>query len=138
MIAMENLSYAVVQVVHNFGAVAVVGGAAFALYLETATTTLHRKLAWLVGFGWAAQAISGMSFAVVSYHYYDKLPDIHGIAMAALLIKMFCAIFGVSIVIIYLRYSANFAIERRHLAWRLLAALGITALTAAAFLRWFS
>lgn len=138
MIAMENLSYAVVQVVHNFGAVAVVGGTAFALYPGTATAALYRKLAWLVGFGWTAQAISGMGFAAVSYHYYDKLPDIHGIAMAALLIKMLCAISGVSIVIIYLRYSANFAIECRHLAWQLLAALGVTALTAAAFLRWFS
>ncbi|WP_239292476.1 hypothetical protein [Candidatus Nitrotoga sp. 1052] len=134
---MENLSYAIVQVVHNFGAVAVVGGAAFALYPGTAAA-LHRKLAWLVGFGWTAQAISGMGFAAVSYHYYDKLPDIHGIAMAALLIKMVCAIFGVNIVIIYLRYSANFSKERRHLAWKLLAALGLTALTAAAFLRWFS
>ncbi|MEO6421964.1 MAG: hypothetical protein ABIR84_04585 [Candidatus Nitrotoga sp.] len=135
---MENLSYAVVQVIHNFGAVAVVGGAAFALFLGTAIAALHRKLAWLVGLGWAAQAISGMGFATVSYLYYDKLPDIHGIAMVALLIKMLCAVFGVTIVIIYLRYSATLAIERRHLAWQLLTALGLTALTAAAFLRWFS
>ena len=134
---MENLSYAVVQVAHNFGAVIVVGGAAFALY-SGATASLHHKLAWLVGFGWATQAISGMGFAAVSYHYYDKLPDIHGIAMVALLIKMLCAVFGVGIVIVYLRYSAIFAIERRHLAWLLLVALGLTALTAAAFLRWFS
>ena len=135
---MEDLSYAVVQVVHNLGAVAVVGGAVFALYPATQTVALQRKLAWLVGFGWTAQAMSGMGFAAVSYHYYDKLPDIHGIAIAALLIKMLCAVFGVSIVIIYLRYSATLSIERRHFAWQLLAALGLTALTAAAFLRWFS
>ena len=135
---MENLSYAVVQVVHNFGAVAVVGGAAFALYPGTATAALHRKLAWLVGFGWTAQALSGMGFAAVSYHFYVKLPDIHGIAIAALFIKMLCAVSGVSIAIIYLRYSAILTIECRHLAWQLLGALGLTALTAAAFLRWFS
>lgn len=134
---MENLSYAVVQVVHNFGAVAVVGGAAFALY-SGVTSALHQKLAWLVGLGWTAQAMSGMGFATVSYYYYDELPDIHGIAMAALVIKMLCAVFGVSLAIIYLRYSATLAIERRHLAWVLLAVLGLTALTAAAFLRWFS
>jgi len=133
---MENLSYAVVQVVHNFGAVAVMGGAAFALYPGTAA--LHRKLAWLVGFGWITQAMSGMSFAAVSYHYYGKLPDIHDIAMSALLIKMLCAILGVSIVIIYLRYSTKLTIKRRRLAWQLLTTLGLTALTAAAFLRWFS
>jgi hypothetical protein len=135
---MEDLSYAVVQVVHNFGAVAVVGGAIFALYPATQTAATHRKLAWLVGFGWAAQAMSGMSFAAVSYHYYDKLPDIHSIAMAALLIKVLCAVSGLSVVILYLRYSTTLTIERRHLTWQLLAALGIIALTAAAFLRWFS
>mgnify|MGYP003385366813 CR=1 FL=1 len=81
--------------------------------------------------------MSGMGFAAVSYYYYDKLPDIHGIAMAALLIKMLCAVFGVSIVIIYLCYSATLAIERQYLAWLLLAALGLTALPATAFLRWF-
>ena len=135
---MEDLSYAVVQVVHNFGAVAVVGGAIFALYPATQTAATHRKLTWLVGFGWAAQAMSGMGFAAVSYHFYDKLPDIHGIAMAALLIKMLCAVSGLSIAILYLRYSATLAIDRRHLAWQLLSALGIIALTAAAFLRWFS
>lgn len=134
---MENLSYAVVQVVHNFGAVAVVGGAVVAL-CSGATAALHHKLAWLVGFGWTAQAISGMGFAAVSYYYYDQFPDIHDIAMVALLIKMSCAVFGVSLVIIYLRYSATLAIERRHLAWLLLTVLGLTALTAAAFLRWFS
>ena len=135
---MENLYYSVAQVAHNFGAVAVVGGATFALYPATQTAATHRKLAWLVGSGWAAQAISGMSFAAISYHYYGKLPDIHGIAMAALLIKMLCAVSGLSIVILYLRYSATLVIERRLLAWQLLASLSIIALTAAAFLRWFS
>ena len=135
---MENLYYSVAQVAHNFGAVAVVGGATFALFPATQTAATHRKLAWLVGFGWVAQAMSGMSFAAVSYHYYDKLPDIHGIAMAALLIKMLCAVSGLTIVILYLHYSATWAIERWLLAWQLLTALGIIALTAAAFLRWFS
>lgn len=138
MITMENLSYAVAQVAHNFGAVAVVGGATFALYPATQTAATHRKLAWLVGFGWVAQAMSGVSFAAISYHYYGKLPDLHGIAMAALLIKMVCAASGLSIVILYLRYSVTLTIERRHLAWQMLAALGIIALAAAAFLRWFS
>ena len=135
---MENLCYSVAQVVHNFGAVAVVGGATFTLFPATQTIATHRILAWLVGFGWVAQAMSGMSFAAISYYYYGKLPDIHGIAMAALLIKMLCAVSGLSIVILYLHYSAKLTIEHRHLAWQLLTVLGIIALTAAAFLRWFS
>lgn len=138
MFTLENLCYSVAQVAHNFGAVAVVGGAAFASYPATQTAATHRKLAWLVGSGWAAQAMSGLSFAAISYYYYDKLPDLHGIAMAALLIKMLCAVSGLSITILYLRYTARLATEHQHLTWQLLTALGIIALTAAAFLRWFS
>jgi len=138
MIAMEDLYYAVVQVVHNFGATAVVGGAVFALYPATQTAALQRKLAWMVEFGWTAQVMSGMGFAAISYYFYNKPPDIHGIAMAALLIKMLCAVSGFGIVTIYLRYSAAWAVGRRQLAWLMLVALGLTALTAAAFLRWFS
>jgi len=138
MITTEDLSYAMVQVVHNFGAIAVVGGATFALFPAAQSIALHRKLAWIVGFGWTTQAMSGMCFAAISYHFYAKLPDIHGIAMAALLIKILCAAFGISIAIIYLRFSATLTKERRYLTWQLLTALGIIALTAAAFLRWFS
>lgn len=138
MIALENLDYSVVQVVHNFGAAAVVGGAVFALYPAAQAVSVQRKLAWLVGTGWAVQALSGMGFAVVSYYFYEKLPDIHGIALAALLIKMLCAVCGFSIAAIYLRYAAGWTAGQHRVAWQLLIALGVTALTAAAFLRWFA
>lgn len=138
MISLENLDYSIVQVIHNFGAAAVVGGAVFALFPVAQTASVQRKLAWLVGSAWAAQALSGMGFAAVSYYFYEKLPDIHGIALAALLIKILCAVCGFSLVAVYLRDAAGWTAGKCRIAWQLLIALGVTALTAAAFLRWFS
>lgn len=71
----ENLAYALVQLVHNFGAAAVLGGAVFALWPASRLDD-GRTFAWLILVAWGAQ--------------------------------------------------------------RSLAALGAAALTAAAFLRWFS
>jgi hypothetical protein len=135
---LENLNYAIVQLVHNFGAAAVVGIAIFALYPAAQPAPVQRKFAWLVGLSWAAQALSGMGFGLVSYYYYDKFPDLHGVAFAALLIKITCAIGSIGIAWAYVRQATGWNAERRRAAWKLLAALGVTALTAAAFLRWFA
>lgn len=136
--ALQDLGYAVVQVAHNFGAVAVVGGAAFMLYMAPQPAPLQRKLAWLVGSGWGAQVLSGMAFGAISHYYYGKFPDIHGIAIVALIVKMLCAVSGLSMVALYLRYADGWAERQRHIAWQILFSLGAIALTAAAFLRWFS
>lgn len=126
------------QLVHNFGAAAVVGVAIFAIYPAAQPIPIQRKFAWLVGLSWTAQALSGVGFGAVSYYFYEKLPDLHGLAFAALLIKIMCAAGGVSIAIMYLRQAAGWTTEQRTAAWKLLAALGMTALAAAAFLRWFA
>jgi hypothetical protein len=138
MMTLQNLGYAIVQVVHNFGAVAIVGGAAFMVFTAPQPATLQRKFAWLVGSGWGAQALSGMAFGAISYYYYGKFPDIHGIAIAALAIKMLCAVSGLSTVALYLRYAGGWSDRQRHTAWQFLFTLGAIALTCAAFLRWFS
>lgn len=138
MVDLQNLGYALVQVVHNFGATAVVGGAVFMLHMAPQPVPLQRKFAWLVGFGWSAQALSGMVFGAISYYYYGKFPDIHDIAIFALVIKMLCAASGLFTVALYLRYADGWTNRQRNIAWEILAALGATALTAAAFLRWFS
>lgn len=138
MASLQDFGYALVQVVHNFGAVAVVGGAIGGLYTEKLSASLQRKFAWLTGIGWAAQAASGAAFGVISYYYYGQFPDIHGIAIAALVIKMLCAATGFVTAAFYLRYAASWPARRQRTAWQLLVVLGATALTAAAFLRWFS
>ncbi|OGA97365.1 MAG: hypothetical protein A3E79_11500 [Burkholderiales bacterium RIFCSPHIGHO2_12_FULL_61_11] len=133
---LQNLSYAAIQVVHNFGAVAVVGSAVCALWPGLAG--MRKKLAWVMLAGWAAQAASGGAFGGVSWLYYGRFPDIHGIAVAALLIKMACAAAGFMLVAAYLYRGIGWSERARQATWRALAALAATALTAAAFLRWFS
>jgi hypothetical protein len=130
---LQNLAYALTQVAHNFGAVAVTGGAIAALY---GTEQSQRRLAWLVLAGWGTQAASGATFGAVSYYYYSQFPDIHGIAVAALVVKMICAATGLVLAALCTRQPRNLAARRR--VWRSLVALAASALTAAAFLRWFS
>ncbi|MEQ1838511.1 MAG: hypothetical protein ABL858_09310 [Candidatus Nitrotoga sp.] len=137
-IPVEGLSYAVIQVVHNFGAAAIVGGAVFALFPATQPVLIQRSLAWLVISGWTIQGLSGMVFGATSFYFYGKLPDIHGIAAAALIIKVICAAIGFGTAALYLLYGQNWSVEKRRTAWVLLIALGVIALTAAAFLRWLS
>ncbi len=135
---MENLAYALVQVVHNFGAVAVVGGAFVGLLPAQRETRAQRRLAWLVLSGWAAQAVSGALFGAVSFRYYGALPDIHGVAVAALRIKVACAASGFVLAALLLLRAARWNDVARRRAWQALAALAVIALGAAAFLRWFA
>ncbi|HRP97465.1 MAG TPA: hypothetical protein PL143_14570 [Rhodocyclaceae bacterium] len=67
----ENLSYALVQVVHNFGAAAVVGVPVLALALAGASSAEHlrRRLLWLILLAWSAQALSGAGFGAVSRYF---------------------------------------------------------------------
>ena len=136
MSAAQNLSYTAIQVVHNFGAVAVVGGSLAALRLRKRIG--RRRLAQLALTGWLTQAASGATFGMVSYYYYGKLPDISGIATYALAIKMLCATLGILVLAAYLWRGERWAEQGRNTVWLSSSALAITALSAAAFLRWFS
>lgn len=135
---LQNLAYALTQVAHNFGAVAVVGGPLFARWPLRPAEPIRRRLAWLVLVGWMVQGASGASFGAISYAYYGTFPDIHGIAVAALLLKMGCAVMGFLLVTTVLHKAERWPAPRHDAAWTGLLALGVTALTAAAFLRWFS
>jgi hypothetical protein len=133
----QNLGYALTQIAHNFGAAAVVGGAVASLWLAP-RSGMDRSLAWLVCLGWAAQAASGAAFGAISFYFYGKFPDISGLAVAALAIKVACAASGFLLAAFYLLRAASWTATARRKTWLALAGLGATALTAAAFLRWFS
>ena len=135
----QDLAYALTQVVHNLGAVTVTGGAAAACGLRFAESQAsQRRLArWVLG-GWIAQGASGLCFGAISYASYGRFPDIHGIAIGALILKMACAAAGSSLAALYLVGEPNWAAASRRRAWATLLVLALTALTAAAFLRWFS
>ncbi len=133
----ENLAYALTQVVHNFGAVAVLGGAVFVLW-PAARLEYGRKFAWLILGAWGAQIISGGLFGVTSLYYYGKTPDLSSIAMTTLAIKVAAAIAGFLLTAFYLLRGREWDRVSVKRTFQSLTALGATALTAAAFLRWFS
>lgn len=135
---LQNLAYALTQVAHNFGAASVVGGAVFARWPTRPSPQTRRALAWLVLAGWAVQGASGAGFGAISFTFYGQFPDIHGIAIAALVVKMGCAALGFLLAAAYLRLGAGWPEQRCDMAWNGLIALAATALSAAAFLRWFS
>jgi len=132
----QNLSYSIVQVAHNFGAVAVVGGSLSAMMYRGVET--RKVLAWVTLAGWGMQAVSGATFGAVSFYFYRQFPDISGVALDALIIKMVCVAIGFILLATYLLGSSNWTTGRLNSIWVASSVLAITALSAAAILRWFS
>ncbi|HEV3017664.1 MAG TPA: hypothetical protein VGY49_01465 [Burkholderiaceae bacterium] len=135
----QDLAYALTQVVHNFGAVAVTAGAAGGRWTQAATEPKRqRRLQWLVLGGWVAQILSGATFGGISYASFGQFPEIHGIAVAALRLKITCAVAGVSVSTLLLARARAWNETQRSHAWSALLGFAAIALCAAAFLRWFS
>lgn len=131
----QNHAYALTQIAHNFGAVAVVAAPLCALF---ATNAHVAQLACITLTGWLVQFASGAGFGLVSLYYYGALPDIHGTAVASLVVKVACAVVGTA-VSLWLLGKAKASPGRHHrTSWLILAGAGPLALTAAALLRWFS
>lgn len=133
----ENLAYALVQVLHNFGAAAVLGGAVFALW-PAPRLQAGRALGALVLVAWGVQIVSGGLFGLTSLAYYGVTPDLSRIAMAALVVKIAAALGGLLLAGTYLLRGGTWGQAGIRRAFLGLAALAAVALTAAAFLRWFS
>jgi len=75
-------------------------------------------------------------FGTVSFFQEGELPQIHHLALAALCVKIACAALAVTLLTVhFLRRTAS---GPGVAIWRGLAILGVTALTSAAILRWFS
>lgn len=127
-----KILYTAIQIAHNFGAVILVGGTFFAIWPLKQTTITKRMLGWLILAGWILQGMSGASFGMISFIAYGKLPDIHGIAMGALVLKIICTMIGFTISVLYLK---NVSSEKN---WMLMTVCSSVAMIAAAFLRWFA
>jgi hypothetical protein len=134
----QNLAYALVQLAHNFGAVAVTGGAVAGWVAQRRDPRQATGLVWLVLAGWALQAASGAGFGLISLAWYGQFPDLHGVAVAALVIKLSCATAGLLLALLLLKFSGAWSAARHRHAWSGLVGLAATALSAAAFLRWFA
>ena len=134
----ENLPYALTQVIHNFGALTVVGCALVGLKTAPDQLSLKHSMAWFILIAWGAQAVSGLIFGGISLVLYGETPDLHSTAYVALIVKMVCAASGFILALMYVRSAKNWDEKKRHRAFHALTGFGVIALTAAAFLRWFS
>lgn len=133
----QNLLYAAVQTAHNFGAVAAVGGSLAGWRLKE--PAMRRWLAKAASGGWLIQALSGASFGAVSYYYYHRMPDLGEISIAALIVKMACVATALALFAFYfVRRARGPGEARAAFVWPVSLVLAVTALTAAAVLRWFS
>lgn len=133
----ENLAYALTQVLHNFGAVALLGAAVGAFW-PASRPEYERALGWLIVGAWGVQIASGGLFGLISLYYYGETPDLSTVASVALAVKVTAAVSGFLLAIFYLLRGGDWPPARVRGSFKILATLGAAALTAAAFLRWFS
>jgi hypothetical protein len=134
---MGNLIYTCVQLVHNFGAVTVVGSPAVALWLGNDHQVTQRRLAWLMALGWAAQGASGAGFGLTSLYLKGHLPEVTGVALEALSVKIACALIGFGLAAVYLRTGFGWSSRSQLRLRQVMLGLAVSALSAAAFLRWY-
>ena len=133
---MENLIYTWIQIAHNFGAVAVVGSPAVGWWLERKNIAANR-LALLALIGWFVQAATGIGFAITSYSLKGALPEVTGIALGALLIKVSATAIGFLAAAILWKKGPQWLVRRKILLWQIMFAFSIAALMGAAYLRWY-
>jgi len=134
---MTELVYALVQAVHNLGAVAVVATPAAALVFQVRGGGLERRLAWTLLLAWGVQAASGAGFAAASYGLKGQLPEIAGVALYALVVKLFATFAGFALAATLLWVRRLSSLRSRAVAWAACLGLAVAALLAAAPLRWY-
>lgn len=134
---MGDFIYTCVQLVHNFGAVTVVASPVMALWLGEDHKATQYRLAWLMVLGWVAQGASGAGFGITSFYLKGHIPDVSGVALVALLVKVACALTGFVLAAIYLRAGSGWSIRSQISLKQMMLGLSVTALSSAAFLRWY-
>src|SRR2546428_1236012 len=130
---MLSLVYTGVQIIHNFGAVAVVGSPAMAWWFARDNLAAQGRLAWLLVIGWAAQGASGAGFGMTSYFLKGQLPEISGVAVIALVAKIACVTCGFAVGILYLNMASRWSVATRLKVWQGMLALAGIKLDAGAF-----
>src|SRR3989454_2926897 len=131
---MLSLVYLGVQIVHNVGAVAVVGSPAVAWWFAGDNPAAQCRLAWLLVIGWAAQGASGAGFGMTSGILKGQFPEISGVALIALVAKIACVTCGFAVGILYLNMASRWSVGTRLKVWQGMLALAGTGPSAAALL----
>lgn len=133
----ENLAYALIQVAHNLGAVALVALPVFGLWLRTGPAGAQRIALVLIAVA-VAQATTGVFFGAASLYFHGALPDIQGVTVVALWVKVAALGFALAAGAAILAYGSGWSEARSAGTWKLALSAAATALIAAAFLRWYS
>jgi len=130
---MVELVYALIQAIHNLGAVTLVAVPAAALAWQGRSAAVERRLSWTLLAAWGLQAAGGAAFAAASYGFKGQLPEATGVALAALGVKIAATVVGFGLA------TAQLWRDRRPgtADWVACMALAGTAFTAAALLRWY-
>lgn len=131
---LDNALYAGAQIAHNFGAAAALGLPLAALYYAAAGPALDRTYRFTL-LAWTVQIASGAGFGLVSYFVVGELPQIGGLALAALIVKILCA--ALSVGLIFAR-TTGFVGASDLATLASLSGFAGLALFSAAILRWFS
>ena len=134
---MTDLIYTLIQLGHNFGALAVTGIPVAALARESAGGTFSRRLSWWLVAAWALQAASGSGFALASWKLKGALPEVEGIALAALIVKIAATVLGLGLATIAAARSSRWTASGRRTIYHLEIVVALVPLAAAAFLRWY-
>lgn len=134
MLQLDNALYAAAQVVHNFGAAATLGLPLAAMRYAASGPMLRRTYQFTLA-AWMVQLVSGVSFGLVSYFIVEELPQIGGLALAALYTILLCALLSILVIAAVL---LNWRAIPDRTALASLATLSAAALLSAAFLRWSS
>src|SRR3989442_3740842 len=132
---MLSLVYTVVQILHNFGAVAVVGSPGVAWWFARDNPAAQCRLAWLLVIGWAAQGASGAGFGMTSYFLKGQLPEISGVALIALVAKIACVTCGFAVGILYLNMASRWSVGTRLKVWQGMLGLAGKTLSAGCLFR---
>lgn len=129
---MLDTVYAVIQTVHNLGASITFAASGYAV-LGYRPERRRILVFWLTS-GWLVQLVTGFSFGLASHYLRGGIPDINGVSLIALMIKIICAAVGLLLGLWALRFSDS---PRLVPLFKIEWVLSVTALGAAAFLRWF-
>lgn len=135
---METFLYTLVQLVHNFGAAAVAGTPVAALWFGHENKLALQKLSRLMALGWLVQGASGIGFALTSYTMDGALRHVEGVALTALALKIGCTFVGTILAGTYLIRGSRWSAVNQLRTWKFMVMMTLTALAAAAVLRWYS
>ncbi|MDH5229895.1 MAG: hypothetical protein OEZ58_04225 [Gammaproteobacteria bacterium] len=135
---MENLLFALLQMLHNVGAVSVSACPLVILYLIQRRLIFNiRKILTFTLLMWLVQLFTGIGFGITSYQLYGHVPDLESFAKLALILKISCLLISIMGYSFLLFKTQTEILLNAPMTWQALSLLGLIPLLSAAVLRWY-